>query len=165
LRERKEAELRVRLEQEAAEKAEAHRRQLDHERELAAITATQRKGIHPGFFAAAAVLILALGTGWYFGAYKPEVERREAAAIAAKMEAERAAREAEEARAAAELEAQKRAEAEAEKERLAEQARREAQAAAAARRAAAPSNTPKRRSGSKPRKADTDDPLAGLDSL
>ncbi|MGB5220966.1 MAG: hypothetical protein WBN60_08055, partial [Polyangiales bacterium] len=95
VRERKEAELRVRLEQEAAEKAEAHRRQLDHERELAAITAKQRKGIHPGLFAAVAVLMLGLGTGWYFGVYKPEVQRREAAAIAAKMEAERAAREAE----------------------------------------------------------------------
>jgi hypothetical protein len=51
---------------------------------------------------------------------------------------------------------------------LAEMARREAQEAAAARRAAAPSarSAPaKRRGSSRPRKADTDDPLAGLDSL
>ena len=98
-REREQAALRVRLEQEAAEKADAHRRQLDHEREIAAINATQRKGIHPGVFAAVAVLVLGSGTGWYFGVYKPEVQRREAVALEAKMEAERAAREAEEARA------------------------------------------------------------------
>jgi hypothetical protein len=115
--------------------------------------------------AAAAVLVLGVGAGSYFGFYKPAVERREAAALAARMDAERAAREAEEARAAAEIEAQKRIEAEAEQARLAETAAREAQAAAAARRAAAPSGPAKRRRGSKPRKADTDDPLAGLDSL
>jgi len=165
LREREEAELRVRLEQTAREKAESHRRMLDHERELAAISAQQRKGVHPGLLAAAAVLVLGLGAGSYFGVYKPAVERREAAALAAKMEAERAAREAEEARAAAELEAQKRMEAEAEQARLAEQARRDAQAAAAARRATAPSAPGPRRRSSKPRKANTDDPLAGLDSL
>ena len=132
---------------------------------IAAINATQRKGIHPGVFAAVAVQVLGSGTGWYFGVYNPEVQRREAVALEAKMEAERADREAEEARDAAELEAQKRAEAEAEKVRLAEEARREKQAAAAARRAAAPSGAPKRRGGSKARKANTDDPLAGLDSL
>ncbi|MDH4282491.1 MAG: hypothetical protein OEV36_07555, partial [Myxococcales bacterium] len=120
-----------------------------------------------GLLAAAAVLVLGAGAGTYFGYYKPQVERREAAALAAKMEAERAAREAEEARAAAEMEAAKRAEAEAEKARLAEKARREAQAAAAARKAAAPSAPAKRRGdgASTPRKANTDDPLAGLDSL
>jgi uncharacterized protein HemX len=138
---------------------------LDHERELATISAQQRKGVHPGLLAAAAVLVLGLGAGSYFGIYKPAVERREAAALAAKMEAERAAREAEEARAAAEIEAQKRAEAEAEQARLAEKAQRDAQAAAAARRAAAPRGPAKRHGGSKQRKANTDDPLAGLDSL
>ena len=116
--------------------------------------------------AAAAVLVIGLGAGSYFGIYKPAVEQREAEAIAAKMEAKRAAREADEARKAAGLEAQKRVEAEAEKELLAEKAQREAQAAAAARRAAAPRKpTGARRGRSKPRKADTDDPLAGLDSL
>jgi uncharacterized protein HemX len=165
VREREEAQLRVRLEQEAREKAEAHARMLDHERELAAISAQQRKGVHPGLLAAAAVLVLGVGAGSYLGFYKPAVERREAAALAAKMEAERAAREAEEARAAAEIEAQKRIEAEAEQARLAEKARREAQAAAAARRAAVPSAAPKRSGGATRRKADTDDPLAGLDSL
>jgi len=115
--------------------------------------------------AAAAVLVIAAGAGSYFGFYKPAVERREAAALEARMEAERAAREAEEARAAAEVEAQKRVEAEAEQARLVEKAQREAQAAAAARRAPAPGAPAKRRGGSKPRKADTDDPLAGLDSL
>ena len=55
-REREEAQLRVRLEQEAREKAEAHARMLDHERELATISAQQRKGVHPGFLAAAARL-------------------------------------------------------------------------------------------------------------
>ena len=164
-RERDEAQLRVRLEQEAREKAESHARMLDHERELATISAQQRKGVHPGLLAAAAVLVLGVGAGSYFGFYKPAVERREAAALAARMEAERAAREAEEARAAAEIEAQKRVEAEAEQARLAEKAEREAQAAAAARRAAAPSGPAKRRGGSKSRKANTDDPLAGLDSL
>ena len=52
-REREQAELRVRLEEEAKQNAEAHRRTLDHERELAAIRAQQRKGIHPGLIAAA----------------------------------------------------------------------------------------------------------------
>jgi hypothetical protein len=106
-RERDEAQLRVRLEQEAREKAEAHARMLDHERELAAISAQQRKGVHPGLLAAAAVLVLGVGAGSYFGFYKPAVERREAAALEARMDAERAAREAEEARAAAEIEAQR----------------------------------------------------------
>jgi hypothetical protein len=139
---------------------------LDHERELATISAQQRKGVHPGLLAAAAVLVIGVGAGSYFGFYKPAVERREAAALAARMDAERSAREADEARAAAEIEAQKRIEAEAEQARLAEKAQREAQAAAAARRrAAAPSTPAKRRGSSKQRKANTDDPLAGLDSL
>ncbi len=166
LREREEAELRVRLEQEAREKADEHQRMLAHEKEIAAISAQQRKGVHPGLLAAAAMLVFAAFGGAYFGIYRPAVEQQEAEALEAKMEAERAAREAEEARRAAELEAQKRAEAEAEKARLAEKAQREAQAAAAARRAASPSKPAgKRRGRSKPRKADTDDPLAGLDSL
>jgi hypothetical protein len=115
--------------------------------------------------AAAAVLVISAGTGSYFGFYKPAVERREAAALQARMDAERSAREADEARAAAEIEAQKRIEAEAEQARLAEKAEREAQAAAAARRAAAPSTPARRRGSSKQRKPNTDDPLAGLDSL
>ena len=93
-RERDEAQLRVRLEQEAREAAESHTRMLDHERELATISAQQRKGVHPGLLAAAAVLVLGVGAGSYFGFYKPAVERREAAALAARMDAERAAREA-----------------------------------------------------------------------
>ena len=77
VREREEAELRVRLEQEAREKAEAHARMLDHERELAAISAQQRKGVHPGLLAAAAVLVLGAGFGSYFGYYKPKIEHRD----------------------------------------------------------------------------------------
>ena len=139
---------------------------LAHEKEIATISAQQRKGVHPGLLAAAAVLVIALGAGSYFGIYRPAIEQREAEALAAKMEAESAAREAEEARNAAELEAQKRVEAEAERARLAEKAQREAQAAAAARRAASQSKPAGARRGrSKQRKADTNDPLAGLDSL
>ena len=163
LRERQEAELRVRLEEEARAKAEEHQRVLEHEREIAQIHA-QRRGVHPGLLAAAAVLVIGLGAGAYFGIYRPAVERREAAALSAKMEAEREAREAEKARQAAKLADEKRAKAEQDAETA--RAERDRQAAIAARKRASQPKPTQRRTPQRRQKAtDSDDPLAGLDSL
>ena len=74
-REKEEAEMRVRLEAEAKARAAEQQRLLEHEREMAAIKAKEKKGIHPGIIVGLVVLLIGGAAGVYFGVIKPEQER------------------------------------------------------------------------------------------
>jgi len=162
----------VRLEAEAAARAEEQSRLLAHEQKLATIEAEKKKGVHPGVIVGIILLVVGGGVGAYFGVVKPQLDERDQAAriSAEQADHERAARELERTRLNAEAEA---AQADA---RAAREAAATATAAAAA--AAASMTTVNtgggggRRPGSRPGTASSTDssmmggssnPLSGLD--
>ncbi len=168
VREREQAELRVRLEHDAKRQAEEQARLLQHKRELAAIHAEGRKGLTVRVVSIGTGLALCLSAVAYFGVYKPRLERQQEKARVAQVEKERVAREADVARLEAEQAKAEADKAEREKELLARQAERQRQIAQEARDQNRRQSQPSGRrgsSGSRPAKADTDDPLAGLDTL
>lgn len=168
-----ESELRIRYEAEARARAEDQERLLRHEREVAALAAQKRKGIHPGAVAAVVLVLVGGSVGAYFGAVKPLIDRSAREAEVARLHALQVAREAEAARRQVEEESRKRQQAEEMIRTKAAQRPAPDNSVARAADGLDDGSTGGRRrkvgskavSPAKSRAADSDDPLAGLENL
>ena len=100
-REAKQAELRVQLQEEAKARAAEQQRMLEHEKEMAAITAVERNKIRTRRIVAGGAVFLVLASlGAYAFVLKPALERQAMAEEMAKQEQRRAAMDKEQAEAA-----------------------------------------------------------------
>ena len=176
LQDREGAALRVKLDAEAAERAETNTKQLAHDMKLKELESKRRKGTHPAVLAA--IVLLALGGGGYgwFGFYVPAQEAaaaevREAemkiaeAAKASQVAADEAAKARETAEAAL-ADAMKRAdsaEIAAAKVKLAQANSAVAKAPRKARRKVKRPSAGDGKTAAKKPQSSGDDPLAGLD--
>jgi type II secretory pathway component PulM len=158
-REAKQAELRVQLQEEAKARAAEQQRLLEHEKEMAAITAVERAKIRARrIIAGGAVFLVLASLGGYALVLKPALERQAMAEEMAKQEQRRAAMDKEQAEAALLTETERAQAAERDKEAL--KARLEEKEQARHTAPATP-NKPKARPVKKAGCA-PDDPLCGI---
>jgi type II secretory pathway component PulM len=164
MREAKEGELRVQLQEEAKARAAEQQRMLAHEKEMASITAVEKAKIRARrMVMGGAVFMVLASLGVYAFVVRPALERQAMVEEMAKQEQRRAAMDKEQAQAALLDAKEQTAAAQQDSQRLKDKLEKKelARQRAAAAAASNASNKPKTSSDKKPGCA-PDDPLCGI---